>query len=63
MFFCTPQLVAGDLKTGRCPAGAVVLLVIDECHRAQGGASCGCGAGGGACAFNYKVGHAGARPL
>lgn len=39
IFFCTPHVVANDLKTGRCPAEAVVAIVIDECHRAQGGES------------------------
>jgi ERCC4-related helicase len=36
--FATPHVVANDLRTGRCAASAVVALVVDECHRAQGGA-------------------------
>ncbi|KIZ06693.1 Fanconi anemia, complementation group M [Monoraphidium neglectum] len=36
VFFCTPQVVANDLKTGRFPGDEVVALVLDECHRAQG---------------------------
>lgn len=45
MFFCTPHVVANDIKTGRCPADMVVALVIDECHRAQGGERAGAGGG------------------
>jgi hypothetical protein len=37
VFFCTPQVVSNDLKTGRFPGDEVVALVLDECHRAQGG--------------------------
>jgi hypothetical protein len=52
VFFCTPHVVVNDLKTGRCEAEKVAALVIDECHRAQGGARPGgaCTQGPGAAA-------------
>ncbi|KAG0323600.1 hypothetical protein BGZ99_002696 [Dissophora globulifera] len=34
--FCTPQILQNDLKSGSCPAEAIVCLVIDEAHRATG---------------------------
>lgn len=36
VFFCTPQILSNDLKTGVCPAEEVVCLVLDECHKAVG---------------------------
>lgn len=35
-FFCTPQVVANDLRDGLLPAGGIVCLVIDEAHKASG---------------------------
>ncbi|KAJ3146247.1 hypothetical protein HDU89_006388 [Geranomyces variabilis] len=36
VFFLTPQVMQNDLKSGNCPATKVVMLVIDEAHRATG---------------------------
>ncbi|KAJ3069016.1 hypothetical protein HDU98_007904 [Podochytrium sp. JEL0797] len=36
VFFLTPQVMQNDLNSGVCPADKVVLLVIDEAHRASG---------------------------
>ena len=36
VFFMTPQTLANDLKTGICDPKRLVLLVIDEAHRATG---------------------------
>ncbi|KAG8627092.1 hypothetical protein KVT40_004575 [Elsinoe batatas] len=36
VFFCTPQTVEIDLSTGACDPKRIVLLVIDEAHRATG---------------------------
>ncbi|KIW07582.1 uncharacterized protein PV09_01535 [Verruconis gallopava] len=36
VFFMTPQTLINDLKTGICDPKRVVLLVIDEAHRATG---------------------------
>ena len=37
VFFMTPQTIVNDLKTGICDPKKVVLLVVDEAHRATGG--------------------------
>ncbi|KAL8705345.1 MAG: hypothetical protein Q9201_001544 [Fulgogasparrea decipioides] len=37
VFFMTPQTIENDLKTGICDPKKVVLLVVDEAHRATGG--------------------------
>lgn len=37
VFFITPQTIANDLKTGICDPKRLVLLVVDEAHRATGG--------------------------
>lgn len=34
VFFCTPQILYNDLKTGVCAHESIVCLVVDECHRA-----------------------------
>ncbi|KAJ1556172.1 hypothetical protein HK405_005860 [Cladochytrium tenue] len=36
VFFLTPQVLQNDLAKGSCPAERVVLLVVDEAHRALG---------------------------
>lgn len=36
VFYCTPQTVASDLKQGRLDASQVVLVVVDEAHKASG---------------------------
>ena len=36
VFFMTPQTLINDLKTGICDSKRIVLLVIDEAHRASG---------------------------
>ena len=36
VFFMTPQTLVNDLKYGRCDPKNVVLLVVDEAHRATG---------------------------
>ncbi|KAF9117969.1 3'-5' DNA helicase, partial [Mortierella sp. 14UC] len=36
VFFCTPQILNNDLKSGLCPARDLVCLVVDEAHRATG---------------------------
>ncbi|KAF9934538.1 3'-5' DNA helicase [Linnemannia zychae] len=36
VFFCTPQILNNDLKSGLCPAAELVCLVVDEAHRATG---------------------------
>ncbi|KAF2224938.1 hypothetical protein BDZ85DRAFT_317557 [Elsinoe ampelina] len=36
VFFCTPQTVEIDLSNGACDPKRIVLLVIDEAHRATG---------------------------
>ncbi|KAL5249553.1 hypothetical protein ACHWQZ_G018427 [Mnemiopsis leidyi] len=36
VFFLTPQIVQNDLGRGMCPAAEVVLVVIDEAHKATG---------------------------
>ncbi|KAI8930021.1 hypothetical protein BC831DRAFT_508680 [Entophlyctis helioformis] len=36
VFFLTPQVLQNDLRTGICPSKDVVLLVVDEAHRATG---------------------------
>lgn len=36
VFYCTPQTVTNDLKSGRLDASKVVLVVVDEAHRASG---------------------------
>lgn len=36
VFFMTPQTMINDLKTGYCDAKNIVLLVVDEAHRATG---------------------------
>lgn len=36
VFFMTPQTMINDLKTGYCDAKRIVLLVVDEAHRATG---------------------------
>lgn len=35
-FFMTPQILHNDLLTGSCPAKDIVLIVIDEAHKASG---------------------------
>lgn len=43
IFFITPQVMTNDLKSGILPGRQVVLLVLDEAHRAQGNyAYCEC---------------------
>ncbi|KAL8736592.1 MAG: hypothetical protein Q9181_002339 [Wetmoreana brouardii] len=37
VFFMTPQTIENDLKTGICDPKKIVLLVVDEAHRATGG--------------------------
>lgn len=37
VFFMTPQTLINDLKTGLCDPKRIVLLVVDEAHRATGG--------------------------
>jgi ATP-dependent DNA helicase MPH1 len=37
VFFMTPQTVINDLKTGICDPKRLVLLVVDEAHKATGG--------------------------
>ena len=37
VFFMTPQTLINDLKTGICDPKRLVLLVVDEAHRATGG--------------------------
>lgn len=37
VFFMTPQTVINDLKTGICDPKKIVLLVVDEAHKASGG--------------------------
>ncbi|KAL8783361.1 MAG: hypothetical protein Q9213_004680 [Squamulea squamosa] len=37
VFFMTPQTIINDLKTGICNPKRLVLLVVDEAHRATGG--------------------------
>lgn len=37
IFFMTPQTIINDLKTGICDPRRIVLLVVDEAHRATGG--------------------------
>ncbi|KAI9700495.1 MAG: 3'-5' DNA helicase [Bogoriella megaspora] len=37
IFFMTPQTIINDLKTGICDPKKIVLLVVDEAHRATGG--------------------------
>jgi ATP-dependent DNA helicase MPH1 len=37
VFFMTPQTLINDLKTGSCDPKRIVLIVIDEAHRATGG--------------------------
>lgn len=34
--FCTPQTIENDLKHGICPSDKIVLLVVDEAHKATG---------------------------
>jgi ERCC4-related helicase len=36
LIFATPQVVENDIKTGKCPVDKVVLVVVDEAHRATG---------------------------
>lgn len=36
VFFLTPQIAKNDIQKGVCPAKSVVLLVLDEAHKAQG---------------------------
>jgi len=36
-FFMTPQTVINDLKTGICDPKKIVLVVVDEAHKATGG--------------------------
>ncbi|KAL2913489.1 3'-5' DNA helicase [Polyrhizophydium stewartii] len=36
VFFLTPQVLQNDLRAQTCPADKVVLLVVDEAHRAVG---------------------------
>lgn len=36
VFFMTPQTIVNDLKTGLCDPKRIVLLVVDEAHRATG---------------------------
>jgi len=37
VFFMTPQTIINDLKSGICDPKKLVLLVVDEAHRATGG--------------------------
>ena len=37
VFFMTPQTIVNDLKTGICDPKRLVLIVVDEAHRATGG--------------------------
>ncbi|KAL8765993.1 MAG: hypothetical protein Q9209_007082 [Squamulea sp. 1 TL-2023] len=37
VFFMTPQTIINDLKTGICDPKRLVMLVVDEAHRATGG--------------------------
>ena len=37
VFFMTPQTIINDLKTGICDPKRLVLIVVDEAHRATGG--------------------------
>ena len=37
VFFMTPQTITNDLKTGICDPKRLVLLIVDEAHRATGG--------------------------
>ena len=37
VFFMTPQTIINDLKSGVCDPKRLVLLVVDEAHRATGG--------------------------
>lgn len=37
VFFMTPQTIINDLKAGICDPKRIVLLVVDEAHRATGG--------------------------
>lgn len=37
VFFMTPQTIINDLKTGICDPKRIVLLVVDEAHKATGG--------------------------
>ncbi|KAL8919159.1 MAG: hypothetical protein Q9208_006919 [Pyrenodesmia sp. 3 TL-2023] len=37
VFFMTPQTIVNDLKIGTCDPKRLVLLVVDEAHRATGG--------------------------
>ncbi|KAJ3027102.1 UNVERIFIED_CONTAM: hypothetical protein HDU68_004488 [Siphonaria sp. JEL0065] len=36
VFFLTPQVLQNDLSRGACPSDKVVLVVVDEAHRASG---------------------------
>ncbi|KAK1090047.1 3'-5' DNA helicase, partial [Friedmanniomyces endolithicus] len=36
VFFMTPQTVINDLKTGICDPKKIVLVVVDEAHKATG---------------------------
>lgn len=36
IIFCTPQLLKNDIKEGRCDPKSIILLIVDEAHRAQG---------------------------
>ena len=36
VFFMTPQTIVNDLKTGICDPKKIVLIVVDEAHRATG---------------------------
>ncbi|KAI4756800.1 P-loop containing nucleoside triphosphate hydrolase protein [Aureobasidium sp. EXF-3400] len=36
VFFMTPQTIINDLKTGLCDPKRIVLIVVDEAHRATG---------------------------
>ena len=36
VFFCTPQVLANDLKSKKCNGQQIVCLVFDEAHRATG---------------------------
>eukprot|EP00798_Chlamydomonas_sp_ICE-L_P008631 gene8631-34076_t len=38
IFFCCPQILENDLKNGIFPEEKLVLVVVDECHRAIGNA-------------------------
>jgi fanconi anemia group M protein len=35
IFFATPQVVSNDLISGICPSKKIVLVVVDEAHKAQ----------------------------